>query len=134
MPRNNRRGRTGGARRSAPTLWGWDGRASRSVPRQLSPPGAKDEHDLIRRSNDTEGSPASIWAMRDWLDGRRVARSACVRFRRRRRSRRPVASLPSRSRYATSPALSRRDSRAVPDLLALGLQASSLLVTRGVEG
>lgn len=31
-------------------------------------------------------------AMRDWLDWRRLARSPFVRLRRRRRSRRPVAS------------------------------------------
>src|SRR6266436_1900141 len=38
--------------------------------------------------------------------------------------------------YAASSVLSRRDSRAVPgtDLPALGLQASSLLFTHGVEG
>jgi len=30
--------------------------------------------DLMSRSNDTEGSPASILAMRDWLDWRRLAR------------------------------------------------------------
>jgi len=30
--------------------------------------------ELISRSNDTEGSPASILAMRDWLDWRRLAR------------------------------------------------------------
>jgi hypothetical protein len=70
--------------------------------------------DLIRRSKDTEGSAASTFAMRDWLDGRRCARSAGVRFRRCRRSRRPVASLPLRSMCAASSALSRRDSRAVP--------------------
>jgi len=32
--------------------------------------------DLIRRSEDTEGSPASTFAIRDWLAGRRFARSA----------------------------------------------------------
>src|SRR5439155_16530052 len=55
--------------------------------------------DLISRSSDTEGSPASILAMRDWLDWRRFARSACVRLRRRRRLRRPVASRALRSMY-----------------------------------
>jgi hypothetical protein len=70
--------------------------------------------DLISRSSDTEGSPASILAMRDWLDWRRFARSACVRFRRRRRSRRPVASRALRSIYAASSALRCRNSWAVP--------------------
>jgi len=70
--------------------------------------------DLISRSNDTEGSPASILAMRDWLDRRRCARSACVRLRRRRRSRRPMASRTLRSIYAASSALRRRNSCVVP--------------------
>jgi len=34
--------------------------------------------DLFRRSNDTEGSLVSILAIRDWLDGRRLAGSARV--------------------------------------------------------
>src|SRR5205809_2137989 len=42
--------------------------------------------DLTSRSRDTEGSPASIFAMRDWLDWRRLARSACVRLRRASRA------------------------------------------------
>src|SRR3989441_8743111 len=70
--------------------------------------------DLIRRSSDTEGSPASILAMRDWLDWRRFARSACVRLRRRRRLRRPVANRALRSIYAASSSLRRRNSWAVP--------------------
>jgi hypothetical protein len=70
--------------------------------------------DLIRRSNDTEGSPASILAMRDWLDWSRRASADCVRRRRRRRSRRPVASRTLRSIYAASSALRPRNSRAVP--------------------
>src|SRR5712691_3365381 len=70
--------------------------------------------DLIRRSNDTEGSPASILAIRDWLDWRRLARSAWVRLRRRRRSRRPVASRTLRSMYAASSSLRRRNSWVVP--------------------
>jgi hypothetical protein len=70
--------------------------------------------DLTRRSSDTEGSPASILAMRDWLDWRRFARSACVRLWRRRRSRRPVARQTLRSIYEASSALRRRNSRAVP--------------------
>jgi hypothetical protein len=72
--------------------------------------------DLIRRSNDTEGSPASILAMRDWLDWRRFARSACVRRRRRRRSCRPMASRTLRSTYAASSGLRRRNSWALPIL------------------
>jgi hypothetical protein len=70
--------------------------------------------DRTRRSSDTEGSPASILAMRDWLDWRRRARPACVRRRRRRRSRRLVASRTFRSIYAASSALRRRNSFAVP--------------------
>src|SRR5712691_8797262 len=70
--------------------------------------------DRIRRSSDTDGSPDSIFAMRDWLDWRRLARSACVRLRRRRLSRRPVASRTLRSIYAASSALRRRNSWAVP--------------------
>src|SRR5436190_15324613 len=75
--------------------------------------------DLIRRSSDTEGSPASILAMRDWLDWRRFARSACVRLRRRRRVRRPVASRALRSIYAASSSLGRRNSWAVPNFQPL---------------
>src|SRR5437773_6248058 len=71
--------------------------------------------DLTSRSRDTEGSPASIFAMRDWLDWRRWARSACVRLRRRRRLRRPVASRALRSIYAASSSLRRRNSWAVPN-------------------
>ncbi len=70
--------------------------------------------DLTRRSRDTEGSPASIFAMRDWLDWRRFARPACVRLRRRRRSRRPVASRTLRSIYAASSALRPRNCCGVP--------------------
>src|SRR5438034_154663 len=71
--------------------------------------------DLTSRSRDTEGSPASIFAMRDWLDWRRLARSACVRLRRRRRSRRPMANRALRSIYAASSALRRRNSLAFPN-------------------
>src|SRR5437870_3203516 len=71
--------------------------------------------DLTSRSKDTEGSPASIFAMRDWLDWRRLARSACVRLRRRRRSRRPTANRALRSIYAASSALRRRNSWAFPN-------------------
>src|SRR5438128_9369291 len=79
----------------------------REVPRVSS--------DLTSRSRDTEGSPASIFAMRDWLDWRRLARSACVRLRRRRRSRRPTANRALRSIYAASSALRRRNSWALPN-------------------
>src|SRR5438552_10104994 len=71
--------------------------------------------DLTSRSKETEGSPASIFAMRDWLDWRRLARSACVRRRRRRRSRRPMANRALRSIYAASSAFSRRNSWAFPN-------------------
>src|SRR5438093_12884500 len=58
--------------------------------------------DLTSRSRDTEGSPASIFAMRDWLDWRRWARSACVILRRRRRARRAMTSRALRALYPPS--------------------------------
>jgi hypothetical protein len=70
--------------------------------------------DLIRRSSETDGSPASILAIRDWLDWSRLASSACVRFRRRRHSRNPSASRTLSSTYAASSAVIRRNSWAVP--------------------
>ena len=70
--------------------------------------------DLTSRSNETDGSPASILATRDWLEWSRLASWAWVRFRRRRQSRRPIASRTLSSTYAASPALSPRNSRAVP--------------------
>lgn len=76
-------------------------------------------NDRIRRSRDTEGSPASIFAIRDWLDWRRLARSACVRLRRRRRSRSPMASRALRSIYAASSSLRRRNSWVVPNFQPL---------------
>ena len=70
--------------------------------------------DLMSRSSETVGSPASILAIRDWLDWSRVASSACVRFRRRRHSRKPIARRTLSSTYAVSSAVSRRNSWAVP--------------------
>ena len=70
--------------------------------------------DRISRSNDTDGSPPSILAIRDWLDWSRFASSACVRFRRRRQSRNPNASRTLSSTYAASSPLSCKNSWAVP--------------------
>ena len=50
------------------------------------------------RSSETDGSPASILATRDWLERRARARSACVSRRRSRRSRKPCE---SRTRNST---------------------------------
>ncbi len=71
--------------------------------------------DRISRSNDTDGSPASILAILDWLDRSRFASSACVRLRRRRHSRKPNASCSLSSTYAASSALSCKKSWAVPN-------------------
>ncbi len=70
--------------------------------------------DLMSRSSDTDGSPASILAIRDWLDWSRFARSACVSLRRWRHSRKPIASRTLSSMYAASSVLRRRNSWAVP--------------------
>jgi len=70
--------------------------------------------DRMSRSSDTEGSPASILATRDWLDRSRLASSACVRLRRRRHSRSPSASCALNSTYAASSWVSPRKSWAVP--------------------
>ena len=63
--------------------------------------------DLIRRSHDAEGSPVSILALRDWLEWRRVARSACVRFPAPPTVAKALANLTLRSMDAASSALSR---------------------------
>jgi hypothetical protein len=68
----------------------------------------------MSRSRETDGSPASILAILDWLDCSRLASSACVRFRRRLHSRSPTASRTLSSMYAASSAVSRRNSCAVP--------------------
>ncbi len=70
--------------------------------------------DLTSRSKETDGSPASILATRDWLEWIRLASCVWVSFRRRRQSRKPTASRTLSSTYAASPALSPRNSRAVP--------------------
>jgi len=71
-------------------------------------------NDLMSRSSDTVGSPASILAIRDWLDWSRFARSACVSLLRWRHSRSPIASLSLSSTYAASSGFRRRNSWAVP--------------------
>jgi hypothetical protein len=68
----------------------------------------------MSRSSETDGSPASILAIRDWLDWSRLASSACVKFRRRRHLRTPIASRTLSSTYAASSEVSRRNSWAVP--------------------
>lgn len=70
--------------------------------------------DLTSRSSDTDGSPASILAIRDWLDWSRLARSHCVSSRRRRHSRNAIAARTLSSMYAASSELRRRNPRAVP--------------------
>lgn len=70
--------------------------------------------DRTRRSSDTVGLPASILATRDWLEPSSVARSACVRRCRCRRSRRLVASRTLRSMNTASSAISRRNSCELP--------------------
>jgi len=70
--------------------------------------------DRINRSSETDGSPASILAMRDWLDLSTFARSACESRFRCRRSRRPSASRILSSMYADSSLESRRNSLTLP--------------------
>jgi hypothetical protein len=62
----------------------------------------KASRDRTRRSSDTDGSPVSIFAMRDWLDRRDLARSTCVRRQRRRQARGFSASRNFNSMYAAS--------------------------------
>lgn len=66
--------------------------------------------DRTNRSMDTEGSPASILATRDWLDRTALANSTCVSRRLRRRCFRPSASFNRSSMYASSSAVSPRNS------------------------
>jgi hypothetical protein len=69
--------------------------SSRSVvPRAMS--------ERIKRSNETDGSPASILATRDWLDSSFAARSSCDRPFRCRLCLKPAASLIFNSMYAAS--------------------------------
>jgi hypothetical protein len=71
------------------------------------------------RSSDTDGSPISILATRDWLDRRSLASSAWVRRRRRRRTRRLEARRSFTSIYAASSSVRPRNSRALPILQPL---------------
>ncbi len=66
------------------------------------------------RSRETEGSPASILAIRDWLDFSNLAASAWVRWRRTRRRRREYASRSLTSINAASSGERRRNSGALP--------------------
>ncbi len=68
----------------------------------------------INRSSETEGSPASIFATRDWLEFSSLASSACEMRRRRRRTRRLAPSRSFRSMYAASSSVSPRNSWALP--------------------
>src|SRR3990170_704376 len=67
-----------------------------------------------RRSRETDGSPVSILATRDWLDRIIFARSIWVSRRWRRRSRRLSASLSFSSMYAASSSDRPRNSLALP--------------------
>jgi len=66
------------------------------------------------RSTETVGSPASIFATRDWLEPRLFASSTCVSFFRDRRALRPSASLKRSSMYACSSGERPRKSGASP--------------------
>src|SRR2546425_7204396 len=68
----------------------------------------------MRRSMETEGSPASILATRDWLDLSRRASCAWVSLRRVRRSRRPRLRMSFSSTRASSALESPSSSRTVP--------------------
>src|SRR3982751_670513 len=59
-------------------------------------------NDLTSRSSDTVGSPASIFATRDWLECTAFASSVCVSPFALRRARRPSASFKRSSTYADS--------------------------------
>ena len=70
--------------------------------------------DRIRRSSETDESPASILATRDWLDFSSLASSAWESPRCCRRSRRLAARRSFMSMYAASSSVSPRNSRALP--------------------
>jgi hypothetical protein len=80
--------------------------------------------DRSSRSRDTVGSPASIFATRDWLDLIDLAISTWVNPRACRRAFRPSARRRRSSIYAASPSDSPRKSLAVPTFQPL---ASSFL-------
>ncbi len=70
----------------------------------------------MRRSSETEGSPLSIFATRDWLEPIRWAKSSCVRSFFWRRFRRRSASSSRSSTYAASSSDRPRNSWAFPTL------------------
>jgi hypothetical protein len=70
--------------------------------------------DRSKRSRETVGSPASIFATRDWLDLIDLAISTCVTPRACRRAFSPSASRSRSSTYAASSSESPRNSLAVP--------------------
>lgn len=75
--------------------------------------------DQIKRSRETDGSPASIFATRDWLDFSSFASPACVRLRRCRTLRTLAARRSFNSMYAASSSESRRNSCTVPNFQPL---------------
>ena len=77
----------------------------------------------ISKSSDTDGSPASIFATRDWLDRRAFANATWVIRRCRRRARKLLANRILSSTYAASSSDSPRKSSAEPTFQPL---ASSL--------
>jgi hypothetical protein len=72
--------------------------------------------DRTSRSSDTDGSPVSILATRDWLDLMSFAKSVCVSFRRCRRLRRLSLSRSFISTYEASSGVRSRKSSALPTL------------------
>src|SRR6266566_237322 len=68
----------------------------------------------MRRSKLTDGSPASIFATRDWLDPIKRASTVCDRLRRRRRSFNVCARASFVSTHAASSLERLRNSPAVP--------------------
>src|SRR5579863_1217676 len=75
--------------------------------------------DFTRRSSDTVGSPASIFATRDWLDFSVFARLTWVTPDARRRALRPSASLSRSSIYISSWFESPRRSLVLPSFQPL---------------
>src|SRR5262245_25046169 len=84
--------------------------------------------DRMRRSRETDGSPASILATRDWLDRSVFARATCVMFWRRRRLCRPRARRSLSSIYATSSSDNPRKSFTLPTLHPLDSSRSRLVL------
>src|SRR5712691_11345733 len=82
----------------------------------------------IRRSMETDGSPPSIFATRDWLERRSFARSVWLRFRFCRRRLRLSASRSRSSTYAVSSSDRPRNSCAVPNFQPFASSLSFLLL------